>query len=55
MAKRKTRLGHETKQTIMSKIDALEDLSSTDLKSLLSMINMINTPHENLQGSKQSA
>lgn len=52
VVKRKTGLGCETKQTIISKIEALEDLSSTDLKLLLSMIG---TLHENLQGSKQSS
>jgi hypothetical protein len=45
VSKQKTDLGYETKLTIISKIEVLEDLSSTDLKLLLSMIN---TLHENL-------
>jgi hypothetical protein len=50
--KRKSNLSFETKQTIISKIEALEDLSGAELKLLLSMIS---TLHENLEGSKQSS
>ena len=38
MVKRKTGLDYETKETIINKIEALEDLSNTDLKLLLSEI-----------------
>jgi hypothetical protein len=50
--KRKSSLSFETKQTIISKIEALEDLSGAELKLLLSMNS---TLHENLEGSKQSS
>jgi voltage-gated potassium channel len=52
VVKQRTSLGFETKQTIISKIESLEDLSSAELKLLLSMIS---TLHENLEGSKQSS
>jgi hypothetical protein len=50
VVKPKTGLGYETKQTIISKIEALEDLSGAELKLLLSILN---TLYENLQGSSQ--
>jgi voltage-gated potassium channel len=47
--KRSNQLGYETKQTIKSKIDQLEELSESDVQVLLSIIKSL---HNSLQNSK---
>jgi voltage-gated potassium channel len=49
--KRSDQLGYETKQTIKSKIDGLEELSEADIQVLLSMIKSL---HDSLQKSKSN-
>ena len=49
--KRSDQLGYETKQTIKSKIDGLEELSEADIRVLLSMIKSL---HDSLQKSKSN-
>jgi hypothetical protein len=44
-------LGYETKQTIKSKIDCLEELSEADIRVLLSMIKSL---HDSLKKSKSN-
>jgi hypothetical protein len=49
--KHSDQLGYETKQTIKSKIDGLEELSEEDIPVLLSMIKSL---HDSLQKSKSN-